>query len=112
MRPIDRITNWALAEGNAVGLALFRIVVGLMTMRYLVDFLRDWSSYGFYGDYFFMPYTPVIPQPSEWVYAAVLIIGRLSAGALIMGYRTRAATIVCLLMVGYHFSLNQIWHRH
>lgn len=112
MRAIDRLTNSALAEGNAVGLALFRIVVGLMTLRYLVDFLRDWSSYGFYADYFFMPYTKLIPQPSEWLYVAVLVLGCLGAGAFIIGYRTRAAAIVCLLAVAYHFSLNQIWHRH
>jgi len=31
---------------------------------------------------------------------------------LIVGYRTRVAAVTCFLLVAYHFSLNEIWHRH
>ena len=112
MARIERLIRWPLKEGPVAGLALFRIVVGLMALRYLVGFGRDWSRGGFFGDYFFLPYTTLIPQPNEAAYLAVLVLGAISAAALIVGSFTRAAAISTLLFVAYHFSLNQIWHRH
>ena len=112
MRRVDRLLDWAAAEGSSVGLALFRIVVGLMAVRYLVDYARDWSTEGFYGNFFFLPYTSLVPQPTELVYLLVIGVGIISAAFLILGCWTRVAAITCFLMVAYHFSLNQIWHRH
>src|SRR5262245_54777469 len=108
----DRLTRWALKEGPIVGLALFRIVVGLMVLRNLPGFAQDYASDGFYRNYFFLPYTASIPQPSEFGYVVLLAAGYLSAAALIIGWRTRAAAVATVLIVAYHFSLNQIWHRH
>ena len=112
MGPINRLTNWALKEGHLIGLALFRIVVGLMALRYLIGFARDYISSGFYGDYFFLPYTSGLPQPNETWYLALLIAGGISGAMLVVGYHTRFAAITTLLIVAYHFSLNQVWHRH
>ncbi|HKQ40251.1 MAG TPA: HTTM domain-containing protein [Verrucomicrobiae bacterium] len=112
MGPINRLTGWAQKEGQVLGLALFRILVGLMALRYLAGFARDYTGYGFYGDYFFFPYSTAIPQPSEVQYIALLIAGGISAAALIIGFHTRIAAVTTLLVVTYHFSLNEIWHRH
>ena len=112
MSRVDRLIDWASAEGSTVGLALFRMVVGLMTIRYLIDYARDWSTEGFYGNSFALPYSAAIPQPTETVYLLLLGIGILSAATLIVGFRTRAAAITCFLIVAYHLSLNQIWYRH
>ena len=112
MGPIKRLTAWANKEGPVLGLALFRIVVGLMALRYLVGFARDYAGWGFYGNYFFLPYTGSIPQPSEAQYVALLIAGAITGAMLIIGYHTRVAAMATFLMVTYHFSLNQIWHRH
>src|SRR5688572_8255029 len=112
MGRIERLTAWALAEGSTLGLGLFRIVVGLMVLRYLANWVGEWALNGFYGDYFFMPYSAYIPQPGKLVYFLVLLLGSLSAAVLIIGYRARAAAVICFFMVAYHFSLNQIWHRH
>jgi len=108
----DRLTAWTLAEGPSVGFALFRIVTGLMAIRHLIGYARDWSKTGFYGDFFFYPYASWIPQPNEPVYLAVIFLGILSAAFVIVGYQTRVASITCFLMVAYHLSLNQIWYRH
>ena len=110
--PVEQLKTWASREGPVFGLALFRVVVGLMTLRYIVGFARDWASEGFYGDYFFLPYTPLIPQPSETLYIIVLAAGALGAAALVVGFHTRIAAVATLVIVAYHFSLNQIWHRH
>ena len=112
MGRVDRLLAWTAAEGSTIGLALFRMIVGLMAIRYLVDYARDWSTEGFFGNYFFLPYTTLVPQPTEAIYLAVMGLGIISAACLILGYRTRVAAITCFLMVAYHFSLNQIWHRH
>jgi len=112
MGPIEGLRRWALREGPVLGLALFRIVVGLMALRYLAGFARDYTGYGFYGSYFFVPYPPSIPHPSEFQYVALLIAGGISAALLVIGYQTRAAAVATFLIVAYHFSLNQIWHRH
>ena len=108
----DRLIAWALKEGSTTGLALFRIVVGLMVIRHLVDFGRDHVQQGFYADTFYLPYTPLIPQPPEAIYVLVLALGITSAAMLIVGFKTRAAAITCCLVVAYHLSLNQIWYRH
>ena len=108
----DRLISWALAEGSTIGLALFRIVTGLMVLRHLINYAREWSTQGFYGAAFFMPYATWIPQPTETIYLCVLVLGMLSAAFLIIGYQTRIAAVTCFLMVAYHLSLNEIWYRH
>lgn len=112
MKLPDRLISWALAESSAVPLALFRIVTGLMVIRHLLGYARDWSTQGFYGATFYMPYANWIPQPTETIYLCVLALGILSAAFLIVGYKTRTAAIICCLMVAYHLSLNEIWYRH
>lgn len=112
MAPIERLTRWAQREGPVLALALFRIVVGLMALRYLAQFAREYAGYGFYGQYFFFPYSSAIPQPTESQYVALLIAGGITTALLVIGYYTRIAALLTFLIVAYHFSLNEIWHRH
>ena len=112
MRQIDRGVAWALASGCSLSIGLFRTVVGLMAMRHLALFARDWSISGFYADTFHLPYAAWIPQPGAGVYASILALGIVSGGFLAIGCCTRAAALTCFLTVTYHLSLNEVWYRH
>ena len=112
MGRLDRFISELVADRSVVGLALFRIITGLMAIRQLMSYVRALPNEGFYGDYFALPYTWLIPEPTAGIYVFVLAAGIISAAALVVGYRTKAAAVVCFLMVTYHLSLNQIWYRH
>lgn len=109
---IDRLGRWLAQEDSALGLALFRFVTGLMAVRHLAGYVRDVAREGHYADTFHLPYFAGTPEPGPLVYQALLAIGILSAVALAIGWRTRAAAIATFLAVGTHFALNEVWYRH
>lgn len=109
---IDRLGNWLAAERSALGLALFRFVTALMATRHLAGYVRDVAREGPYTDVFHLPYFAWTPTPSPLAYQALLAAGLLSAVALAVGWRTRAAAVATFLCVGTHFALNEVWYRH
>lgn len=109
----EKLTRWALREGSVLGLALFRIVTGLMTIRHLMGYYRDHLGEGYYGAVFHLPYVSWFPpEPGPTLYLALVALGVASGALLVVGWRTRAAAVTGFLAVTTHLALNEIWYRH
>lgn len=108
----DRLDAWTRRRGPLAGLACFRILVGFMVWRHLLNFIEDYLAKGFYRDKFYVPYFENWLLPSEPVFVCVLLGGMAAGLFMIVGYKTRWAVVVALASVTIHLALNQFWYRH
>lgn len=103
---IERFDRFLAGPVSMWSLAVVRILVGLIALVHLEPFLTDALNGTTYQDYFHHPYWSWYPELPEAGYAALLLLGCISAVAMTAGVWTRVATATTFGVVAYNLLLS------